>query len=179
MDCGNYFHGKGRIEKAIEYYEKALKVDPDDYYANTDLAGVLAANESFGESLSFFKKAISIKEPDLLALILTYVASNALGETGFAEGVLKKLLTLSGNDAAVYERISYTYFELGMFNEAECYIKKVLDAYPYNPASHFNPGNILLAKGDLRNSRCEFQKVLELAPRDKDRKFISFPKKEI
>jgi tetratricopeptide (TPR) repeat protein len=180
IDCANYFHKKGSIEKAIKYYKAGLEINPEDYYGNIGLAGALAVDKSFPQSLPFFKKAISIKEPDLLGLFLMYIAYDASGETDFAEGIFKKLVTLFDNDAiAVYERLSYTYFELDMFKKAESYINKVLDTYPNKPASHFNLANILLARGDFDKSRCEFQKVLELASDERDQKFIKLAKKEL
>jgi tetratricopeptide (TPR) repeat protein len=47
VDCGNYFHEKKRIDKAIKYYQKALHVDSRDYYANIGLAGALVMNKSW------------------------------------------------------------------------------------------------------------------------------------
>jgi tetratricopeptide (TPR) repeat protein len=180
VDCANYFHKKKNVKKAIKYYEKALEIDPNDYYATIGLAGALAANKSFTESLSFFRKAISIKKPDLLTLILLFIAYSATSETDSAKEVLSEIVELFGGDkTAVCERLSYTYFEFGMFKEAECYIKKVLEVYPNNPSPHFNLGNIFLAQGDLKNSREEFQKVLELASGKSDRAYMKYARKEI
>jgi tetratricopeptide (TPR) repeat protein len=180
VDCGNYFHERKDLQKAIKYYEKALRIDPNDYYATIGLAGALAANKSFRESISFFKKGISIKKPDLLTLILMFIAYEALSETESAKEVLSEILKLFGSDkAAVYERLSYTYFQLGMLKEAECYIKKLLEFYPNNPSPHFNLGNIFLAQGNFKNAREEFEKVLELSSGNSDMMFVKYARKEI
>jgi len=72
VDCGNYFHERKDLEKAMRYYRRALTLDPDDYYANIGLAGALAANKLFRESLGFFKKAISTKKADILTSLDVY-----------------------------------------------------------------------------------------------------------
>jgi tetratricopeptide (TPR) repeat protein len=91
VDCGNYFHNKEHIDRAIKYYQKALNVEPDDYYANIGLAGALVMNKSFGESLNFFKKANSLKKPGIMTLTLMFAAYKALDKEDSQNKVLKEL----------------------------------------------------------------------------------------
>src|SRR4030042_1931638 len=131
VDCGNYHHTKKNIGTAIKYYHKVLILDPEDYYANIGLAGALVMNKSFRESLHFFKKANSLKKPDMLILTLMFVAYKALGKEDLQNQVLKEIKNITDNSAtSAHDRIANTFFELGMYNEAEYYAKKILIKNP-------------------------------------------------
>jgi len=51
VDCAIYFYKKKEYQKAISCYQEALRLDPNDYYANVGLTATLVANKSFRESL--------------------------------------------------------------------------------------------------------------------------------
>ncbi len=164
VDCGNYFHKKEHIDTAIKYYQKALNVEPNDYYANIGLAGALVMNKSFWESLDFFKKANSLKKPDIMTLTLIFVAYKALGEEDLKKAMFKEIKKIcNNNEVSSYERIAKTYFDLGMYDEAEYYIRKILKNNPNEAGLYYNLGKIYFEQGKFKKAREEFQKTLKLA----------------
>jgi len=170
VDTANYFHEKNNFEKAIRYYQKALQIDPSNYYANIGSAGALVANRSFGESLAFFKKAASIKKAGLYALILLYIACEGVKEEDLKKEVMKEILTfLNNNEAVAYGRISYRYYKLNMFKEAEHYMNKTLILSPNEASLHYILGKIYYAEEMFEKAKHEFQKALELVS-DKNEK---------
>ena len=170
VDTANYFHEKNDFERAIRYYQKALQIDPNNYYANIGSAGALVANRSFKESLAFFKKAASIKKAGLYALILLYIACEGVKEEGLKKEVLKEILTfLNNNEATAYGSISYRYYKLNMFKEAEHYVNKSLTLSPNETGLHYILGKIYYAEEMFEKAKYEFQKALELVS-DKNEK---------
>lgn len=175
LECGNHFHDKNK-EMAISYYNKALKLDSSNYYANVSLGMALVEKKLFREALHFVEKAVLIKKSDMLAITLTVVAHEALGEDEQAQKVLNELMSLFDGDkaaieAAIYDQLSYVYYKLGMFGKAEHYTKEALKIYPTNPGPHYNLANIYFAQGNTEMARDEYCKVLELATDKRDRTF--------
>jgi tetratricopeptide (TPR) repeat protein len=164
VDCGNYYHTKKNIGKAIKYYQKALRADSEDYYANIGLAGALVMNKSFRESLDFFKKANSLQKPEILTLILMFVVYKALDEENRQKEILKEIKKIFANhEITVNDRIANTFFELGMYDEAEYYIRKTLRNYPNEAGLYYNLGKTYFAQGKFGEARDKFQKTLKLA----------------
>lgn len=164
VDVGNYFHAKKNVDKTIRYYQKALRVDPEDYYANIGLAGALVLKRSFRESLDFFKKANALKKPGIMTLTLMFVVYQALGEEKLQKEVLKDIKKFFINsEAAAYERLAYTFFDLGMYDEAEYYLKEILRNYPNEGGPYYNLGKVYFAQDKFEEAREEFQKALKLA----------------
>jgi tetratricopeptide (TPR) repeat protein len=183
VDVGNYFHVKKNVDKTIRYYQKALRVDPEDYYANIGLAGALVLNKSFKESLDFFKKANSLKKPDIVTLTLMFVTYQALGEEKLQEEKLKDIkIFFNNSEAAAYERLAYTFFDLGMYDEAEYYLKEILKNYPNEGGPYYNLGKVHFTQEKFEEAREEFQKALKLAiGRDEKRlkKYVAYYIKRI
>ncbi len=164
VDCANYFHEKKNPQGAIKYYRRALRINPDDYYANIGLAGALVMNKMFKESLLFFEKSNSLKKPVQKVLLLMFVAYKALNNTQMQEMIFRETITACKNDEiAAYEGLEYTFFKLDMYDEAEFYWKEVFSIYPNKPIYYYNLGKIYFAQGKFHEALDEFQKVLSYA----------------
>lgn len=175
VDVGNYFHAKKNVDKTIRYYQKALRVDPQDYYANIGLAGVLVLNKSFRESLDFFKKANALKKPDIVTLTLMFVVYQTLGEETLQKEVLKDIKHFFNNsEAAAYERLAYTFFDLGMYDEAEYYLKEILGNYPKEGGPYYNLGKVYFAQDKFEEAREEFQKTLKFATKKSEERLKEY-----
>ena len=173
--CGNYFHDKKNIDKGIIYYKKALGLNADNYYAHTGLGAAYLEKGLFREALDFFDKAISIRKPDILASILLFITYESLGESDIAQEVLKTILRFfKNNEPATYDRIGYTYRQLGMYKEAEHYIKKAIEISPTEGGPHYNLAKIFLAQDNLRMAKEEFQKVLELKIQKRFKRYATY-----
>jgi len=164
VDYGNYFHDKKSIDKAITYYNRALHLNPDNFYANVALAAALLEKKEFPKALDYLKRAAAIKKPDILTTILLFIGYESIDDGVSARRVLEEIFKyFKNNEAAAYDRISHSYYELGVYQRGEHYIKEALKIHPSLAGPHYNLALIYLAQADLELARNEFQKVLELA----------------
>jgi tetratricopeptide (TPR) repeat protein len=171
VDWAIYFYKKKEFQKAIGCYQKALLLDPNDYYANVGLAATLVANKSFRESLVSFDKAISIRKPDAWTLFPLLVAYKALGADDLARKALEGIMEFSNNnEAATYDGLAYTYFTLDMFEEAEHYSKRALEISPNESGLHYNLGKIYFAQQKPKEAKVEFQRAVELADSKREKR---------
>lgn len=172
IDYANYLHDKKNIEKSIEYYKKALRVNPNNYYAYGGLAGAFTEKRLFREALEYCNKAISIKKLDILICILLVVIYESLEDHILAKEALQKTLNFFDNNlVAAYDRLSYTYFQLGIHKKAEYYCKEALKTNPNEAGPHYNLALIYSAQEKFQDAKDEFQKVIELTSDKRYKKY--------
>lgn len=163
VDYANYLHDKKDIKKAIEYYNKALSLDSNNYYAYGGLTAAFIEKRLFKEALEYYNKAITIKKPDILMCILLVIIYESLGESILAREALDNALKFFDNNlAALYNHLAYTYFNFDMNEKAEFYCKEAIKIVPNEAGLHNNLAKIYLAHEKFYEAREEFQKVLEL-----------------
>lgn len=172
VDYANYFHDKRNIEKAIEYYNKALRLNPNNYYSYGGLAAAFVEKRKFREALEYCNKAIEIKKQDILIYILLVVIYESLGETILAKDAFRKALKYFDNNlAAIYNRLANIYFQLGLHKEAEYYCKEAIKIDPNEAGLHNNLAKIYLSQEKIKEAKDEFQKVLELTSDKRYKKY--------
>jgi len=163
VEYANYLHDNKKIEKAITYYNKAISLNINNYYAHGSLAATFFEKKQFKQSLEYCKSASSIKA-GISVDILSHVIYEALGEYSLAKEMLQHILEFYKKDlVAAYDRLSYAYFQVNMHKEAEYYCKEALKINPSAANFHYNLGMINLAQNKLLEAKGEFNKVLELA----------------
>jgi protein O-GlcNAc transferase len=79
---GNAFYNPGRIEEAEAAYRRAIKLDPGNQHAQSNLGVTLARQGKLGEAVDHFRLAIAAS-PDFAA------AHNSLGDCLRAQGKLE------------------------------------------------------------------------------------------
>jgi len=175
VDYASYFYEKKDFRRAIESYKKALLLGPNDYYANIGLACTLVATKSFEESLASFEKAISIRKSDPRVLPSLFVAYKASRNEDLAGKVLEEIVqSLDNNKAAAHDVLAYTYFTLDIFTEAEQHSKKAVEISPDKGYLHYNLGKICFAQGKTREAKAEFQRAVELARHEGERRLVGY-----
>ena len=70
---GNVLKGQGKLEKAIEAYNKALSLKPDYAKAYNNMGVVLKDQGKLEEAIEAYKKALLLK-PDYAIPITTWVS---------------------------------------------------------------------------------------------------------
>jgi tetratricopeptide (TPR) repeat protein len=143
VEYANYLHDIQDIEKAIKYYNKAISSNANNYYAYGSLAAALFEKKQFRQALEYCKKAGSIKPSGISVKILSFVIYDILDEANLAKEVLQYILKFYENDLiAGYDRLAYTYYQVGMHKKAEHYCKEALKINPSVWSLHFNLGKI-------------------------------------
>ena len=167
----NYLHDKQDINKAILYYNKAINLDVNNYYAYGSLAATYFEKKEFEQALKYCKKADAIMQ-GISVHIMMVVIYDVLGDTKLSEGYLQRVMKFYNNDVvAAYDRLSYTYYQIEMYRQAEYYCKEALKIKPFAASLHYNLGNIYIAQQKLPEAKEQFNKVLELANNKRYKKY--------
>ena len=163
----------GKINRGIDYYEQAIKLDPDNEDAQSALInGWLAAlriaphlaNNHVGLATAYqlkgdfeqaersYRRALQIEPTNKLAI-------NGLGN--LRQDQVKTQVNLFLDRALQAQRKKQ--YDVSLTN----YIK-ALNLEPSNPDIHYNIGTAFQAKGDLLRAKKAYTRTLELNPNHKE-----------
>jgi superkiller protein 3 len=154
----------GFNELAIEYYQKAINIDPNDADAYGNMGIAYAKLEDYREAIKCYQKVIAI-DPNLAA---------AYGNMGSAYYYLKnyreaircfqKAITIDPNDAMAYKSLGNAYYNLEDYREAIRCFQKAIDLDPNYVGAYVNMGNAYVNLQNYREAiRC-FQKAIVIDP---------------
>ncbi len=165
----------GKINQGIDYYEQAIRKDPDNKDAQTALInGWLAAiriapylaNNHVGLGTAYqlrgdfmqaersFRRALEIDPNSLLA---------QKGLSSLQEDRVRTQVNLFLDRAVAFQK-------QGDFDQSLSHYIKALNLEPTNPDIHYNIGTAFQAKGDLERAEKAYLKASELNPNHQEAK---------
>ncbi|MBI4468269.1 MAG: tetratricopeptide repeat protein [Acidobacteria bacterium] len=173
---GRFFRNKGVLEKAIDYYNQAISLEPNYAPAYAGLADcyiqltTLPINaESAGEASlkarDVVMKALEIDE----TLAETHLAMSRM-KSRFdwdwlgAEREIKRALELNPNLSDAHQRYAWYLKGKGLPDEAIAQHKRALDLDPMSPEANESFGQLLCALGQYDEAMAQMRKTLELDP---------------
>ncbi len=172
VEYAHHLYDNGDDEQAVKFYNKSINLN-SNYYAYGGIAAILLKRKQFKEALNYCKQADSVKA-NILIDIMLYIIYNAMGEINSAKIMFEKILKyFKNNQAAAYDRVAYSYFQLSMFHEAEYYSKQALQILPKEAGIHYNLAQIYLAQEKLSDAKKELQEVLGFASNKRYKKYAA------
>ncbi|HTI95354.1 MAG TPA: tetratricopeptide repeat protein, partial [Rudaea sp.] len=173
-----YAERRNRVDylKAVDYYQQAIRLDPDYAIAYARLA---IAQQWFNNWVANAdeRKAISplARSNANKAVELNPQSAVALGALGInqawsdidypaAEATLKKAVALDPSNPETLYQLADVTGCLGRLDESVAMMRKVLAMEPLNASFHFYTGQFLLAMGRLDEAEAELRRAIELQP---------------
>ena len=179
---GNFYANRKTAEdmrKAIDYYEKAIRLDPRYALAYARLSRAafnLATNyptslptkeieEAIAKARASAKSALAL-DPNLAeahsakGLILDLFDFNLAA----AEAEYRRAFELAPQDAIVTSNLAGMISELGRLDEAVALYQRAIALEPLRTASHFNLALSLIALGHHDEAEAALKKAIELQP---------------
>jgi tetratricopeptide (TPR) repeat protein len=136
-EIAKYYEQLGNLEKAIEYLNKGLEIQPDSIESLVSLGDIYSRLNKNKDAISVYKNLLSTS--DNSAPILKRLAT-ALFETGAYKetiDVLKELETKSRPDRASQLLLGRTYLELRRYSDAIKTLQMVLERIPDDVETRF------------------------------------------
>jgi tetratricopeptide (TPR) repeat protein len=155
---------KGRLEDAVEHFEKALQLKTDFPEAHNNLGAVLARTGRPGDAIEHFRQALRSR-PDYVEARINLGA--ALVQTGrFPEAIrqYEQVLLLRPDDVGALYNMGNVLAQTNRLQEAIDLYKQALRLKPdYSQAAN-NLGIALVKLGRLQEAAEYFQQALVLKP---------------
>jgi tetratricopeptide (TPR) repeat protein len=159
---GNFaLHALGESDKAIDLYQRALKIDPDFVLARYDLAVAYRGMGEVDKAIAEYEKALEINPRFPEAL------SN-LGGQYFRKGNVEQAVAHFRRAIEVYPNFIQALSNLGAVlnkqgkpKEALPHLKKALSLDPEFAVTYFNLGNAHFGAGNLDEAEQAFHTAIE------------------
>ncbi|MGH8164203.1 MAG: tetratricopeptide repeat protein, partial [Rhodanobacteraceae bacterium] len=173
---GRYYaerRNAGDYAKAVDYYQQAIKLDPDYALAYARLAlaqqwyNDWAANADERRSVSArarvnARKAVELAPQSAVALGALGI-NQAWSDFNYpaADVTLKKAVALDPSNAETLYQLADVTACLGRLEESIAMMRKVLTMEPLNASFHFYTGQFLLAQGKPDAAEVELKRAIE------------------
>lgn len=155
----------GQKERAFEFFEKAIELDPKNPSAYGMFGMMLHSAGRNDQSIANFKKAIEL-EPNNMDY------RNGLGHVLFesgkldeAEVALNQALNLDPESSAVHNTLGMLHEHKGNYDEAIKHLEKAIELSPTKGIHYYNLGLILRKKNKPKEARRAFNKAKQFGYR--------------
>ncbi len=124
---GRLYHDSGDSNKAKDYYQRALSINPSDKSANLGLVEIYKKEGDYKGTLEIFRRLLS-SFPDDINILSHYIESlMKTGDISTAESELKRLVELAPENVTAKKYLTNIYIQQGKKEEAWRLISPSLD----------------------------------------------------
>jgi tetratricopeptide (TPR) repeat protein len=164
INYGNVLLEKGKIDKAVTYYQKALHCKSDDADANVSLGYALVQQGKGDQAVLYLQKALEIK-PD------NPEAHNDLGIISFEKGNTREAIAHFAKALQArpdYAEACYNYgnalFQQGDMDHAVARYQQALQIKADYVEARYNLGNALFQEGKIDDAILNYQQAIQAKP---------------
>ncbi len=163
---GMIIFNKGRCEEALEAFNKALEINPQNEVALANKGAVLSDLGRHEEALNAFDKALEMNPQNRIILSNRGAALGNLGRYEEALNALDKALEINPQNEVALANKGAVLSDLGRHEEALDSLNKALEINPQNDNTLSNKGLVLRFLGRHEESLEAFNKALEINPQN-------------
>ena len=163
-DLGFVMERQGLPDEAVEFYRKAIELDPKSASAHANLAGTLARAGRFADSERHFEAALAIEPSTSIHMGLAYVQAQQ-GRPDEAAASLRSAIEAEPTNAVAYDRLAKLQLDQGEVEEAAATYQRLVRQRP-SAAAHRALANLLTRLGriDEANRELERARALDSSP---------------
>ena len=163
-NLGLVLKNMGNVPEAIEHYEQALRINPDDVEPHVNLGNVFWQEGKISEAIACYERALRIK-PDLAEAHNNLGA--ALARTGRLQEAIEHYqdaLRIKPDLAGAHNDLGATLYRAGRIQEAIRHYEQALGIKPDFAEAHNSLGAALARTGRLQEAIAHFEQALRIKP---------------
>ena len=156
--CGLAYQRINKIETSINFFKKAINLEPSDPGNKNNLANSYIILNEFEKAEKIFKKILSVN-PSYAPVLVNYARlKNIILDYKNAIIYYKSALKLIKNDLSIWCNLASVYENSGDFNEANNIYKNILKHYP-----NYTPAHISISKiNNYSENKINLEQMIEL-----------------
>ncbi|MGA2243203.1 MAG: tetratricopeptide repeat protein [Verrucomicrobiota bacterium] len=163
---GSFYSRQGRMTEAMDYYARALQINPNDPDVLYDQGNAFAQRGDWDNAIRSYRHALQFTLDQ--ADILNNLGFALAAEKQFADAIacFEAALKLKPDYADAHNNLATVLFIQKRFDEAVRHFREALRITPDNPQIYSNLGDALVKQGQTVEAvRC-YQEALRLKPGD-------------
>ena len=172
---GLILQNSGQIRKSIQYFQKAISTQKDNYAAKNNLANAYKILFEFKEAEILYKEIIRDDLKNIKALNNYANLKREFNQYKQAKELLLKAIKIESNNVYILLNLALCCQGIGEANEAKNYVLRVLDIEPKNTSAH----KLLSTLTNYNNDKKHFEKMKELIHQEIFKEFSSTQKVEL
>lgn len=182
---GNAWKSKGKYNKAIADYTKAIEIDPNfaDSYYNRALAWKSKGRWYYKRAAADFKKSARANRMASIATLTKIIEMTPndpkfyyergiiwkkIGDYDKALADYTKAIEIDPNYTNAYNSRGHVWYAKGDYAKAITEYTQAIDINPKDPNFYYNRGNAWKKQGNYDRAVADFTKVIEIDPNDAD-----------
>ena len=161
---GTEYSEQGDFGKALDEFEMAIELDPDDPEFHRNLGTLYLRQRMFEEAVTSYEKAIELNpgfgeaHGDLAG---AYFSAGRIPE---AIAAAEKGIELNPEYAMSYNNLAVTYGSLGDTEQAITLLEQAIQLNPYNDNAHYNLGYFYEILGQINEAIPRYQEAIRINP---------------
>jgi tetratricopeptide (TPR) repeat protein len=155
---------RGKVDEAIDHYQTALRINPNDDFTCNNLGLALFQKGEVTNAVAQYQKALEINP-------VYMEAQNNLGNALCSEGKVdeaiahyQKALQINSEFAEAHYNLGNALSQKGDVEDAVPHYEKAVQINPDFLEAQFNLGSALLQKGNAEEAITHFREALRLRP---------------
>jgi tetratricopeptide (TPR) repeat protein len=163
-ELGLVLTGRGRIDEAMAYYQKALEISPDYAETHNNLGVALADRGQVDSAIIHYQKALDISPNYAEARNNLAVALAGRGQVDSAFTHYEKVLEIKPDYAEAHNNLGNALAGRGQIDSAIAHYQKALESKPDYAEARNNLGNALTSRGQVDSAIAQYQEALVIKP---------------
>jgi Flp pilus assembly protein TadD len=163
---GSFYSRQGRTTEAMDYFARALQINPDDPDVLYDLGNALAQRGDWDNAIRSYRHALQAT-PDQ-ADVLNNLGFALTAKKQFADAIVcfEAALKQKPDYAGAHNNLATVLFLQKKFAEAARHFREAVRLTPGNPQFLSNLGDALAKDGQTAAAAKSYQAALQLKPGD-------------
>lgn len=162
----SYHERQGNINQAIEYYEKAYKLDPENKGIAFRLGNAYFQANRYEDAVELFNKVKEDFPGDIDVIKKTAESYLQLGKYTEAIDEFKKIIEIAPKHVSSRIKIGNAYREMKNYKMAEKYYREALNIEPKNLSVYYQMINMELEKKNLSAVNSYLNEAFKINPND-------------
>jgi tetratricopeptide (TPR) repeat protein len=165
---GLVLFAEGKIEEAIDYYNKAMRITPDYIFFYNNRGAAYAKLGQYQRAIEDYNQAIRLKPDHSGAYYNRGLAYTDIGQYQQAIENFNTAIHLKPNNADAYNNLGTTYLKLGQYQQAIENCNQAIRLKPNDANGYYNRGIAYGKLGQHQREIEDYNQAIRLTPDDAD-----------
>ena len=165
---GYLYTDMGFKERAIDFYKRAVQLNPGFVDAWYNLANLYDETGNSKAAFELYEKVIRLQPRFSQAYLNLGVLKGRMGDNAQAKVLFEKAVQVDRKNADAYFNLGFLAESAGDLAGAAGYYQKTISVDPKHAEGYYNLGNVLAGEGKLAEAAASYEKTVSINKRHTD-----------